>query len=120
MRPKSAGQGFERLPAGRRVPVAEATRCPISRDYATSCTLIAPSASRRSMKGSAVVVIGVDRVGTKLPWRRRRPDPHHDYSDEGTPGSFSPRINRLLAVSRPPIALTCSVALANPKTGMLP
>ena len=41
------------------------------------------------------------------------------YSGEGTAGSFSPRIRRLRAVSRPPTALTCSVALARPKTGML-
>jgi hypothetical protein len=42
------------------------------------------------------------------------------YSGEGTADSFSPRIRRLLAVSLPPTALTCSVALASPKTGMLP
>jgi hypothetical protein len=29
--------------------------------YATSCTLMVPSASRRTLNGSAVVVIGVDR-----------------------------------------------------------
>ena len=42
------------------------------------------------------------------------------YSGEGTAGSFSPRIRRLLAVSLSAMALTCSVALASPKTGMLP
>src|SRR3712207_3667889 len=46
--------------------------------------------------------------------------PRRGYSGEGTAGSFSPRIRRLRAVSRPPTALTCSVAFARPKTGMFP
>ena len=59
--------------------------------------------------------------------RTLRPNPHAfrkvwpgGYSGEGTAGSFSLRIRRRRAVSLPPTALTCSVALASPKTGMLP
>jgi hypothetical protein len=52
-----------------------------------------------------------------LTYRLRRPE--RGYSGEGTAGSFSPRIRRRRAVSLPPIALTCSVAFASPKTGML-
>jgi hypothetical protein len=68
---------------------------------------ITSPASKLTLKSIAVVAFGVGR--------------RYDcsYSGEGTAGSFSPRIRRLLAGSLPPMARTCSVALASPKTGTL-
>ena len=63
------------------------------------------------------------RSGIRPPGRRRistgKSSPSSKpYSGEGTAGALCPP-KRLLAVSRPPTARTCSVAFANPKTGML-